>query len=81
MSILNEANGCRAEYLFSNRKVGASYDLGDKTFTCGRRGDALKVSFFKKRLLNIYMFLIFYQSSEVLGTIEMPWSGETWTTG
>ena len=40
--VLTDANSCGAEYLFSNRKIGASYDLGDKTFTCGRRGDALK---------------------------------------
>ena len=41
-SILRDANSLRASYLFSKDKFGAAYDLGDKTFTCGRRGDALK---------------------------------------
>ena len=46
-NVLTEVNSCRAEYLFSSRKLGAKYDLGDKTFTCGRRGDALKVCLLK----------------------------------
>ena len=44
-NVLTEVNSCRAEYLFSSRKLGAKYDLGDKTFTCGRRGDAFYTPF------------------------------------
>lgn len=36
------ANSTGAKYLFDNRKHGAEYDLGDMSYTCGRRTDAVK---------------------------------------
>lgn len=40
--MLKAANGCNAKYLFDPRKNGAQYDLGDGSYTCGRRTDAIK---------------------------------------
>jgi len=40
--VLKMANATGATYLFDERKNGAAYDLGDSTFTCGRRPDAIK---------------------------------------
>lgn len=40
--ILKIANSTGAKYLFDNRKHGAEYDLGDMSYTCGRRTDAVK---------------------------------------
>ena len=37
-----DSNATGAKYLFDKRKIGAEYDLGDATFTCGRRTDAMK---------------------------------------
>lgn len=41
--ILKEANSSGAKYLFDTRKHGAEYDLGDGSYTCGRRTDAIKL--------------------------------------
>eukprot|EP00956_Cyclotella_meneghiniana_P016582 scaffold26236_cov82-Cyclotella_meneghiniana.AAC.1 len=41
---LRNANAAGAKYLFDPRKNGAEYDLGDLSYTCGRRTDAVKVS-------------------------------------
>mmetsp|Transcript_7620 Transcript_7620/g.11640 ORF Transcript_7620/g.11640 Transcript_7620/m.11640 type:complete len:686 (+) Transcript_7620:382-2439(+) len=41
--ILKAANSTGAKYLFDPRKIGAEYDLGDASFTCGRRTDAIKL--------------------------------------
>jgi hypothetical protein len=41
--ILNRTNASNATYLFDKRKKGAEYDLGDSTFTCGRKTDGLKI--------------------------------------
>jgi len=40
---MKESNALGAKYLFDNRRVGASLDLGDNSFTCGRRSDAVKL--------------------------------------
>eukprot|EP00986_Skeletonema_menzelii_P016557 scaffold15038_cov149-Skeletonema_menzelii.AAC.1 len=40
---LREANAAGAKYLFDPRKNGAEYDLGDLSYTCGRRTDAVKL--------------------------------------
>jgi len=40
---MKESNALGAKYLFDNRRVGASFDLGDNIFTCGRRSDAIKL--------------------------------------
>lgn len=40
--LMKSASSTGAKYLFDTRKHGAEYDLGDDTFTCGRRSDALK---------------------------------------
>ena len=37
------ANSAGAKYLFDPRKNGAEYDLGDLSYTCGRRTDAVKL--------------------------------------
>ena len=41
--ILKAANSNGAKYLFDPRKNGAKYDLGDVSYTCGRRTDAIKL--------------------------------------
>jgi len=41
--LLKASNSTRAKYLFDPRKNGAEYDLGDATFTCGRRPDVIKL--------------------------------------
>ena len=41
--ILKAANSNGAKYLFDNRKNGAECDLGDESYTCGRRTDAVKI--------------------------------------
>lgn len=41
--ILKNANSNGAKYLFDPRKHGAEYDLGDISYTCGRRTDAIKL--------------------------------------
>eukprot|EP00553_Chaetoceros_curvisetus_P004235 CAMPEP_0204628500 /NCGR_PEP_ID=MMETSP0717-20131115/15979_1 /ASSEMBLY_ACC=CAM_ASM_000666 /TAXON_ID=230516 /ORGANISM="Chaetoceros curvisetus" /LENGTH=632 /DNA_ID=CAMNT_0051645129 /DNA_START=46 /DNA_END=1944 /DNA_ORIENTATION=+ len=41
--ILKAANSSGAKYLFDSRKNGAEYDLGDASYTCGRRTDAIKL--------------------------------------
>ena len=41
--ILKAANSSGAKYLFDKRKNGAEYDLGDASYTCGRRTDAIKL--------------------------------------
>mmetsp|Transcript_4289 Transcript_4289/g.9244 ORF Transcript_4289/g.9244 Transcript_4289/m.9244 type:complete len:696 (+) Transcript_4289:285-2372(+) len=40
---LRNANAAGAKYLFDPRKNGAEYDLGDLSYTCGRRTDAVKL--------------------------------------
>lgn len=40
---LKDANAAGAKYLFDPRKNGAEYDLGDLSYTCGRRTDAVKL--------------------------------------
>lgn len=40
--ILKASNSSNAKYLFDDRKNGAAYDLGDGSYTCGRRTDAIK---------------------------------------
>lgn len=40
--ILQSCNSTRAKYLFDFRKHGAQCDLGDASFQCGRRTDAIK---------------------------------------
>ncbi|KAL9183349.1 hypothetical protein ACHAXT_005136 [Thalassiosira profunda] len=40
---LRNANAAGARYLFDPRKNGAAYDLGDLSYTCGRRTDAVKL--------------------------------------
>jgi hypothetical protein len=40
---LKNANAAGARYLFDPRKNGAEYDLGDLSYTCGRRTDAVKL--------------------------------------
>ncbi|KAL7531795.1 hypothetical protein ACHAXR_004244 [Thalassiosira sp. AJA248-18] len=40
---LRDANAAGAKYLFDPRKNGAEYDLGDLSYTCGRRTDAVKL--------------------------------------
>jgi len=39
---LMDSNATGAKYLFDKRKIGAEYDLGDASYTCGRRTDAMK---------------------------------------
>ena len=41
--LLRASNSTGAKYLFDPRKNGAEYDLGDSTYTCGRRPDAIKL--------------------------------------
>jgi len=41
--LLKASNSTGARYLFDPRKNGADYDLGDSTYTCGRRPDAMKL--------------------------------------
>jgi len=40
---LRDSNAAGAKYLFDSRKNGAAYDLGDLSYTCGRRTDAVKL--------------------------------------
>ena len=40
---LRNASAVGAKYLFDPRKNGAEYDLGDLSYTCGRRTDAVKL--------------------------------------
>lgn len=40
--ILQSCNSTRAKYLFDYRKHGAKCDLGDASYQCGRRTDAIK---------------------------------------
>lgn len=40
--VLKKANATGASYLFDDRKNGASFDVGDSTFLCGRKPDAIK---------------------------------------
>lgn len=42
-NVLKSANSTHAKYLFDDRKHGAAYDLGDASYTCGRRTDAVKL--------------------------------------
>jgi len=41
--VLQSSNSTSAKYLFDKRKNGADYDLGDASYTCGRRTDAIKL--------------------------------------
>ena len=41
--VLKAVNSCESKYLFDPRKNGAEFDLGDGTFTCGRKSDAIKL--------------------------------------
>lgn len=41
--ILRAANSAGAKYLFDSRKNGAEFDLGDGSYTCGRRPDVIKL--------------------------------------
>ena len=41
--ILKIVNSCESKYLFDPRKNGAEFDLGDGTYTCGRKSDAIKL--------------------------------------
>ncbi len=41
--ILKAANSSGAKYLFDCRKNGAECDLGDDSYTCGRKPDAIKL--------------------------------------
>jgi len=41
--LLKAANSSGAKYLFDCRKNGAEYDLGDASYTCGRRTDSIKL--------------------------------------
>ena len=41
--LLKASNSTGAKYLFDPRKNGAEYDLGDSTYTCGRKPDAIKL--------------------------------------
>ena len=41
--LLISTNSSEAGYLFDKRKQGAELDVGDGTFMCGRRNDAVKV--------------------------------------
>lgn len=40
---MKAANSSGAKYLFDSRKNGAEYDLGDASYTCGRRTDSIKL--------------------------------------
>lgn len=40
---MRNASAAGAKYLFDPRKNGAEYDLGDLSYTCGRRTDAVKL--------------------------------------
>ncbi len=42
-NILKAANSSGAKYLFDCRKNGAECDLGDTTYTCGRKADSIKL--------------------------------------
>lgn len=42
-NLLRESNSTGAKYLFDRRKAGAEHDLGDRSYTCGRRTDAVKL--------------------------------------
>ena len=39
---LLSCNSSKAGYLFDKRKANANFDIGDQTFMCGRKTDALK---------------------------------------
>jgi glutamate/tyrosine decarboxylase-like PLP-dependent enzyme len=41
--VLKAANSTNAKHLFDPRKNGAKHDLGDASYTCGRRTDAIKL--------------------------------------
>lgn len=41
-NILKKANTSGAEYLFHESEY-SRYDIGDKTLSCGRKGDGLKI--------------------------------------
>jgi len=41
--LLKAANSSGAKYLFDCRENGAEYDLGDASYTCGRRTDSIKL--------------------------------------
>ena len=40
---LKSCNATNTKYLFDARKNGAAYDIGDISYTCGRRTDAVKL--------------------------------------
>jgi len=40
---LKSCNSTKAKYLFDSRKNGAEFDIGDASYTCGRRTDAIKL--------------------------------------
>jgi len=42
-NILKAANSSGAKYLFDVRKNGAECDLGDTSYTCGRKADSIKL--------------------------------------
>jgi len=41
--VLKASNSTSAKYLFDKRKNGAEFDLGDGSYTCGRKPDAVKL--------------------------------------
>lgn len=41
--VLQASNSSNAKYLFDKRKNGADFDLGDASYTCGRKTDAIKL--------------------------------------
>lgn len=41
--VLQASNSTNAKYLFDKRKNGAEYDLGDGSYTCGRKTDSIKL--------------------------------------
>ena len=41
--MLKASNSTSAKYLFDKRKNGAEFDLGDGSYTCGRKPDAVKL--------------------------------------
>ena len=40
---MKSSNSTGAKYLFDSRKHGAEFDLGDASYTCGRRTDSIKL--------------------------------------
>ncbi len=51
---LERSNSSKAEYLFQ-KSLGSEYDMGDKTLTCGRKNDVLKLWLsFKKHGIEKY---------------------------